>query len=317
MVVADARFNLESGVASARSVTAGAAVIGVVVGQDDAATAAAGAGGVDRIVVLDGPGLAPLLPEAAAAALADACGRHEVGLLVLPATTPWRDAAPQIAARVDGACATDVVELRRGEDGVLLADRLLYGGVVVATVALQRRLAIVTVALPAAGSEPRSTGDGSPAVSVEEAEIAPPGKELVEREPIEHETDLSAARRIVSVGRGLQAQDDLSMIEELATLLEAEIGCSRPVNEDLHWLPAERQVGLTGRTVKPELYVAVGISGQIQHQVGMRDSGVIVAINANPAAPIFEIADIGIVGDMYEVVPRLTAALASRRTGQT
>ncbi len=316
MLVADSRFDLEPGVASARSVVEGGDVIAVVVGRDDGAIAAAGAAGVERIVVLDGPGLAPPLPGTAAAVLAEACDRHEVELLVLPAATPWRDAASQVATRIDGACVTDVLELRRDEGGTLLADRLLYGGVVVATVALQRRPAVVTMALPGPGPDPRSSGDGPHTVSVEEVEIPTLGIELLERQPIEHQANLGAARRIVSVGRGLRARDDLSMIEELAAHLEAEIGCSRPVTEDFHWLPPERQVGLTGTTVKPELYLAVGISGQIQHQVGMRESGVIVAINSNPAAPIFEIADIGIVGDIYEVIPRLTAALASRRAGR-
>lgn len=313
MLVADARFDLKPGVASARRAMDGAEMVAVVVGRDDAATAAAGAAGADRIVVLDGPGLAPLLPEAVVAVLAEACDRHRVELLVLPAASPWREAAGQIAARNDGACATDVLDLRRGEDGGLLADRLLYGGVIVATIALQRRLAVVTMAFPASG--PAVLSADWPAVTVEEVAVPPLAKELVERQPIERHADLSAARRIVSVGRGLRARDDLAMIEELAAVLEAEVGCSRPVTEDLRWLPAERQVGLTGATVKPELYLAVAISGQIQHQVGMRDSGVIVAINSNPAAPIFEIADIGIVGDLYEVVPRLTAALAARRAG--
>ncbi len=314
LLVADARFDLKPGVTSARSVIAGGEVIAVVVGRDDAARAAAGAAGADRIIVLDGPGLAPLLPEAAAAVLAEACDRHRVELLVLPAAAPWREAAGQIAARSDGACVTDVLELRRDEAGGLLADRLLYGGVVVATVALQRRFAVVTMALPA--SDPGVSGGETPAVTVEEVTVPPLGKELLERQPVERKTDLSAAKRIVSVGRGLRNQDDMSMMEELAVVLEAEIGCSRPVTEDLHWLPQERQVGLTGLTVKPELYVAAGISGQIQHQVGMRDSGVIVAINSNPAAPIFDIVDIGIVGDIYEIVPRLTAALAARRAKQ-
>ncbi len=315
LLVADARFDLKQGVTSARSVMDGGEIIAVVVGRDDAGTAAAGAAGADRILVLDGPGLAPLLPEAAAAVLAEACDRHRVELLVLPAAAPWREAVGPIAARSDGACATDVLELGRGEDGGLLADRLLYGGTVVATVALQRRFAVVTMALPA--PDPGVSGGGTPAVTLEEVTVPPLGKELLAREPIERETNLSAAKRIVSVGRGLRSQDDLAMMEELAAVLEAELGCSRPVTEDLHWLPQERQVGLTGLTVKPELYLAAGISGQIQHQVGMRDSGVIVAINSNPTAPIFDIVDIGIVGDIYDIVPRLTAALAARRAKQT
>lgn len=256
MLVADPRFDLGPAAAAARCVVEGGAVVGVVVGHDEAAVAAAGAAGVDRIVVLDGPAFASPLPEAAAEALSEACDRHSVELLVLPAAPPWREVAALVTARADGACATDVIELRRDQDGGLLADRLLYGGVVIATVALQRRLALATMALPPVSPDAVSPGGESPPVTVEDVEVAPSGKELVERQPIEQEADLSAARRIVSVGRGLKARDDLPMIESLAAALEAELGCSRPVNEDLQWLPPERQVGLTGTTVKPELYLA-------------------------------------------------------------
>jgi electron transfer flavoprotein alpha subunit len=119
----------------------------------------------------------------------------------------------------------------------------------------------------------------------------------------------------VAVGRGLQRREDLALVEALCRVLDAELAGSRPLIEDLRWLPADRQVGLSGHTVRPELYLAVGISGQIQHLVGMRDAGVVVAINADAKAPIFDAADVGVVGDLYEVVPRLTDAVAARGAG--
>jgi electron transfer flavoprotein alpha subunit len=121
--------------------------------------------------------------------------------------------------------------------------------------------------------------------------------------------DVSAATRLVSVGRGFRKREDLKLAEDLAAVLKAELGCSRPVAEDEHWLPIDHYIGISGHTVKPELYLAVGISGQVQHVVGARESKIIVAVNNDEHAPIFEAADYGIVGDLYEVLPLLTAAV--------
>ena len=125
--------------------------------------------------------------------------------------------------------------------------------------------------------------------------------------------DLASAQRIVSVGRGIRDAANLSIIESLATTLGAEIAASRPVCDN-GWLPPDRQVGSSGQSVAPKLYLAVGISGAIQHQVGMKGSECIVAINKDSDAPIFEIADYGIVGDLFEVVPALNAALIAAKT---
>jgi electron transfer flavoprotein alpha subunit len=117
------------------------------------------------------------------------------------------------------------------------------------------------------------------------------------------------AEFIISVGRGLKNKEDISIIKNLADSLKGEIGCSRPIASDLKWLPTEHWVGLSGHKVKPKIYIACGISGQIQHLAGMRDSDIIVAINKDPEAPIFNAADYGIVGDIYKVVPALVDKL--------
>ena len=122
--------------------------------------------------------------------------------------------------------------------------------------------------------------------------------------------NLAAARRIVSAGRGFKAQEDLALAEALASALGAEIACSRPLAEGTAWLPEDRYVGVSGMRVAPDVYVAVGISGQVQHTSGMNDTKVVVAVNNDDKAPIFQVADYGIVGDLYEVLPALTAALA-------
>jgi electron transfer flavoprotein alpha subunit len=121
--------------------------------------------------------------------------------------------------------------------------------------------------------------------------------------------DLKVAEKVVCVGMGLEKIEDIQMAEKLAEVLGAEIGCSRGVAEERHWLPAEQYIGISGNVIKPKLYLAMGVSGQVQHVFGARDAKCIVAINNNEKAPIFRSADYGIVGDMYEIVPLLTEAL--------
>jgi electron transfer flavoprotein alpha subunit len=304
-IVAAPGLDLGGMAAAAGAVQGGGGVAAFVL--EEAAAAAARAAGVHDVAVLDGGGT-PLLGEEAAAVLADACLSRGVELIGLPATVYWREVAARLAVQLDGSCTTDVVALRRQEDGTLLADRHLYGGLVVGTFALQRRPVVVTLPAPVA----TSLAAAPLAPPAEEPAGDLPPKRLLERRPLEGAADLAAARRIVAVGRGLRAAEDLVLIDELAGALNAAVGCTRPLAEDLRWLTKDRQIGLTGQTVRPDLYVAVGLSGQIQHLVGMRDSGVVVAINTNPAAPIFEVADLGVVGDLYEIVPLLVAALASR-----
>ena len=189
---------------------------------------------------------------------------------------------------------------------------------VVATVAMLASPAVITMAVPEVPHAPPRE-----VVAREDAPVDRGARVLISRARRQGGADggggagggVSGADRIVAVGRGLRRREDLSLVEELCRALDAELGASRPLVEDSRWLPAERQVGLSGHSVKPELYLAVGISGQIQHLVGMRDSQVVVAINSDPRAPIFEAADVGIVADLYEVLPRLTATLAARADG--
>ena len=150
---------------------------------------------------------------------------------------------------------------------------------------------------------------GSPAVEPFEAQIDPSQIRSKPEEPFRESgraVDLTAADIIVSVGRGIKEKDNIPLVEELAQALGAELAASRPICDN-GWLPMERQVGSSGQTVSPKVYVAVGISGAIQHLVGMKGAKTIIAINKDPEAPIFEVADYGIVGDLFEVVPAITA----------
>jgi electron transfer flavoprotein alpha subunit len=138
--------------------------------------------------------------------------------------------------------------------------------------------------------------------------------EVVDRRSAELvSVDLPSAPMVVGIGRGLKAQADLTLIEELATALGAELGCSRPLAEGVDWMPKERYIGISGQHIAPRLYMAVGISGQLQHMFGARDSEVIVAVNSDADAPIFAECDYGLVGDLYRIVPALVAALKTPR----
>lgn len=243
--------------------------------------------------------------ERAADVIAGVAKEHAVSLVVLPATARFREVFPLLAHRLDASSVADVTALTDHE-GELRAERLLYGGVARASVALTAPTALVTA------STLRCPSDVGVAVELlDPAASVAVAKRLVSREPLNKEPSLTGAERIVSFGRGLRSADDMAMIERLAVLLGAQVGCSRPIVEDARWLSVEHQVGLTGTTVTPDLYLAIGISGQIQHLVGMRESKTVVAINNNPAAPIFTVADLGIVADLYDIVPRLVDALST------
>ena len=244
--------------------------------------------------------------EAVASLVSSLVEKEGCDVVVLPATGAYREIAALLTARLGAACAPDALSAHRTDEGVF-ADRLLYGGVVIATVLMQRPRVVLTgrVGLRA------PAGGGSVDVEAVSGQAAP-GKVRLSCTALPRVGDLTSAERIVSFGRGLRSKDDMEMVEALASALGAQVGCSRPVVEDLRWLEVSHQVGLTGVTVQPDLYLAIGISGQIQHLVGMRDSKFIVAINNNPSAPIFDASDLAVVGDLYEIVPRLVNALATR-----
>ena len=260
--------------------------------------------GADTTTGLVGAGLGTA--ESAAETLAWWVEERAGDVVVLPATPRFREVAPLLTARLDAACAPDVVAANR-TDGGFTVDRLLYGGVAVATVQLQRPRVVLTAAVGVGATD---AGAAAPLQTV--AHVPLPAKQLVSQRRIEADGDLSGAGRIVAFGRGVRSREDIRLIESVAIALDAEIGCSRPIVEDFGWMSLPHQVGLTGTSVQPELYLAVGISGQIQHLVGMRDSKLIVAINTNQAAPIFESADLAVVGDLYEILPRLVDAITAR-----
>jgi electron transfer flavoprotein alpha subunit len=224
-------------------------------------------------------------------------------VLLFPATALGRDLAPRLAARMDLGVASDVVELEWADDK-LRARRPMYSGKVIGTVEVEGRPAIATCRPNAFPVE--ETGEGAAEVSeVSWEEIEPRAKLVSVEVPESGELSIAEADIIVSGGRGLKEPANFSLIRDLAHALGGAVGASR-ATVDAGWIDHQHQVGQTGRVVSPTLYIACGISGAIQHLAGIRSSKYIIAINKDPEAPIFRIADLGVVGDLFEVVPALT-----------
>jgi electron transfer flavoprotein alpha subunit len=297
---------------AARSIAAdiGGEVIGLFMGAgiDDIARKWASAG-ADRVLIADDPRLTGLLPGAAAAVLSQAIAAITPAVVLVPGTTAGRDYAPLVAARLDVGLAADCLELGVAEKH-LTASRPVFGGRAVARVSFSSdHLAMVTVR---PGSfDKAEAGATTPVVEPLQATFSADDLRVsvVETTPKGAAgSRLDSAEIVVSGGRGLQKPEQFAIVEELADALGAAVGATRAV-VDAGWRPHNEQIGQTGRTVSPRLYIAIGVSGAVQHNVGMQGSEYIVAINRDPDAPIFKLASFGIVGDLFEVVPALTAEI--------
>jgi electron transfer flavoprotein alpha subunit len=236
--------------------------------------------------------------------------RRPSGVL-FPHTYQVRDFAPALAASLGRVLVSDVIG-HRVENASLVLVRQLFQGKLNADIRFQGDGPwFASIQAGAFRAENAAKGDAAAPVetvtpALEAAQIRT--KPLERFRESQRAIDLGAAERIVSVGRGIREQENISLVEDLAKAMGAELAASRPICDN-GWLPMERQVGSSGQTVAPKLYVAVGISGAIQHLVGMKGSKTIVAINKDPEAPIFEVADYGIVGDLFQTVPALIEAL--------
>ena len=268
-----------------------------------AAQAAAAIPGVAKVLHADAPYLASPVAENVAATMIALARAGGYSHLLAPATGFGKNVAPRVAALLDVAQVSEIIAVESPDTFV----RPIYAGSAFATVQAKDPVIVITV---------RATGfDAAPATGgsavIESVAAAPDtglakvtGQELTQS----NRPELTSARIVVSGGRGLGSGEAFKMLEALAEKLNAAIGASRAA-VDAGFVPNDYQVGQTGKIVAPDLYVAVGISGAIQHLAGMKDSKVIVAINKDPEAPIFQIADYGLVGDLFELVPQLTAEL--------
>lgn len=260
---------------------------------------------LDQVVALEHELLTSYTADAAIGALAWLIDRLRPEVVLFPHTYCVRDFAPCLAARAGRALVSDVIGFRI-EDGALVLQRQLFQGKLNADY-VATTPGVIFASLQASAFRADSLETGEAAVEI----LTPPLDAASIRQqpdaPFQESAravDLSAAELIVAVGRGIREEGNIALVQELAEALGAELGASRPICDN-GWLPMERQVGSSGQTVSPKLYLAIGISGAIQHLVGMKGSRAIVAINKDAGAPIFEVADYGIVGDLFDVVPAL------------
>jgi electron transfer flavoprotein alpha subunit len=264
---------------------------------------------VAEVVLLQHAGLEPYTPDGMVQALDAFVRAVAPSLVLLPHTYQTRDFAPALAARLGRSLITDCIGVREGTGGRAFTRPMFQGKLAADVIPLGETPHLVSFQVGAYRAD--QAARGAAAVRVIEAAVDPSRIRQQPDAPFQEAkgaVDLSQAERIVAVGRGIKSQENVALAEKLAAALGAELAASRPIC-DAGWLPMERQIGSSGQTVAPKLYVAVGISGAIQHVVGMKGARTIVAINKDADAPIFEIADYGIVGDLFEVLPALTEAL--------
>ena len=289
----------------------GGSVDALVIGPPGVDVAAAGVFGADRVTVVEGENLALYQPEPSTAAVEQQTASGDFAAVVMAATAMGKDLGPRVAARLDCPLAADVTSI----DGAntITVTRPAYSGKAIYTVGITSTPCVISVR-PNVFTPEESPRDAKvESKPAPEAEIRAHTVEV--KEPESSRPDVAEAPIVVSGGRGLKDPANFKLVEELADAFgNAAVGASRAV-VDAGWRPHSDQVGQTGKTVSPQLYIAVGISGAIQHLAGMRTSKVIVAINKDKDSPIFKVADYGVVGDLFEVVPRLTEEIRKVRGG--
>jgi len=265
---------------------------------------------VAEVIVAEHPALELYTPDGYAAAARGLIESAQPAFVLLPHTYQTRDFAPLLAARLRKPLITDVTGIT-GTGGDATFVRPMFQGKLAAQVKPQGGApAFITIQIGAFRADAAQKG-GSAAVKKVDVQIDAAAIRQKPEAPFreaKQAVDLGQAERIVAVGRGIKSQENIPLAEKLAKAMGAEVAASRPICDN-GWLPMERQIGSSGQTVAPKLYVALGISGAIQHLVGMKGSRTIVAINKDAEAPIFEVADYGIVGDLFEIAPAIVAEL--------
>ena len=266
--------------------------------------------GAARIFFDEGEALAALLDDVVAQALADIVDRTEISVVLLGATRRGRSLAPRLAQLLDAGCVSEAVEIEI-ESGRVVTGRYSLGGNTIAREVIRTPIQVIGVA---PGTVERATaGPTAGEMVAYEPGFGPSRATIVERrnKPA-METNITESERLVCVGRGLASEEDLPLVKDLAAALGGELACTRPLSYEYGWLPEDRMIGISGQKCSPKLLMSVGVSGQVQHTVGIQGAKTIVAINTEQGAPIFKLADYAIVGDLYQVVPMLAARLRDR-----
>ena len=294
---------------------AGSMPITIVV-PGDAANAASelAAAGAGNVLSVRDPALTDYTPDGYVTALAQVVESVSPRFVVLPHTYQTRDFVPALAARLGRALITDVTAIAGTSEAPTFLRPMFQGKLAAEVRPAREGPCFVTFQIGAFRGDQVKRGQAASSVTTAEVTLDPAAIRQKPEPPFQEAqraVDLSQAARIVAVGRGIKGQEHLSLAESLARAMGAELGASRPIC-DSGWLPMDRQIGSSGQTVAPKLYVALGISGAIQHLVGMKGSRTIVAINKDADAPIFEVADYGVVGDLFDIVPALVAELEKK-----
>ena len=267
--------------------------------------------GAAKVYTADGDGMTDYL-AAPAEVLAALVAQASPAAVLVPATGEGKEVAGRLAVKIGAGVLTDAVDLTPGDDGPV-AEQSIFGGAIIVKSKVTKGIPIVAVRPNAVAPEASPGAAELAPVSVELSDAAK-GAHITERVVQERSErpELTEASIVVSGGRGVGSADNFALIEGLADSLGAAVGASRAAT-DAGWYPHQFQVGQTGKTVSPQLYLAVGISGAIQHRAGMQTSKTIMVINKDPEAPIFELADFGVVGDLFKVVPQLTEEITRRQ----
>jgi electron transfer flavoprotein alpha subunit len=248
-----------------------------------------------------------LLADTVVEVISQLIGQYKPETLLIGGTKLGREVAPRIAQRFGVGCATDCIDFSKDNEQFIVK-RFVLGGRFIMTQKFLHKPQIATI--PPRRFEKkidRSRKGEIIKTSFEPVETKVQVVEIKKKAP--QELKIEEANIIVSAGRGMKKKEDIKLIEDLAQVLGGAVGCSRSIAADLKWLSEEHWVGLSGHSVKPRLYIAIGISGQVQHIAGIRDSKTIIAINKDPNAAIFKVCDYGMVGDLYDIVPKLTEIL--------
>jgi electron transfer flavoprotein alpha subunit len=262
--------------------------------------------GADKVYLVDNQALAHFQIEAYLSVLHNLAVNYKPEIILIGSTRNGKPLAARLATRLEAGCVPDCNRLSVDEQRRLLCERITYGGNAAAKITFKAKPQIATV--PARAFEKPEPKDHSGQLVKLDVKIEEAKTETVDVKPLEtSNVKIEDANVIISCGRGLGKKEDRALLDELATVLCGQVGCSRPLAEDRKWFT--EWVGLSGHKVKPKLYIACGISGVIQHVAGIRDAKVIVAINKDEQAPIFEVADYGVVGNLYEILPALKEAL--------
>ncbi|PIU59964.1 electron transfer flavoprotein subunit alpha/FixB family protein [Candidatus Bathyarchaeota archaeon CG07_land_8_20_14_0_80_47_9] len=262
--------------------------------------------GADKVYLVDNAMFGRFQAEAYLSVLHNLVVNYKPETVLIGSTKNGKPLAARLATRLEVGCVPDCSRLGVDEKGRLVGERITYGGNAVAKLTFKTKPQIVTV--PSRAFEKPQPKKRSGQVVKLDLKAEQAKTEVVETKPLETSSvRIEEAEAIVSCGRGLEKKEDRVLLDELAAVLCGQVGCSRPLAEDRKWF--SEWVGLSGHKVKPKLYIACGISGVIQHVAGIRDAKVVVAINKDEQAPIFEVADYGVVGNLYEILPALKEAL--------